>query len=128
MKLRQITTLLIFCAVLVGCDKELPLYNGEVLSRDGLLYKPNSTVPLTAKIVLFHENGQPENQYTVLKGKREGLSPQWYVTGQLRSEATYVSGKKEGIMSTWNKSGAWLSRSCFRDGDETYFSECENES
>ena len=73
MKLQLITTLLILCSVLMGCEKELPVYGGEVLYRDGMFYKPNSTVPLTARVEIFHENGQLKTQYTLIKGKQEGV-------------------------------------------------------
>jgi len=71
------------------------LENGELLERDGLLYKPNSTEPLTAKVEQFDENGQP------IDGKKEGLFQWWYDNGQLKQECTYVDGKLDGVKQNW---------------------------
>ncbi len=46
------------------------LENGKLLERDGLLYKPNSTEPLTAKVEQFDENGQLTIMYTAIDGKK----------------------------------------------------------
>ena len=54
----RLITLLLLCVALIGCEKELPVYSGEPLRRDGLLYKPNSNEPLTARVERYHENGQ----------------------------------------------------------------------
>jgi len=79
--------------VLVGCEKELPVYSGEPLRRDGLLYKPNSNEPLTARVERYYENGQLEILYTVIDGKKEGLQQQWHENGQLEKEFTLANGK-----------------------------------
>ncbi|HIE85421.1 MAG TPA: hypothetical protein EYP91_00950 [Gammaproteobacteria bacterium] len=77
------------------------LENGKLLERDGLLYKPNSTEPLTAKVEQFDENGQLTIMYTAIDGKKEGLFQWWYDNGQLKQECTYVDGKLEGLKQTW---------------------------
>ncbi|MGY8892458.1 MAG: toxin-antitoxin system YwqK family antitoxin [Pseudomonadales bacterium] len=149
MKLRLITTLLTLCFVLMGCNKELPVFDGEVLKRDGLLYKPDSTVPLTAKVEHFHENGQLKTQYTAIEGKREGLVKDWYENGQLYTESTwvkgelngvyrnwrengqlrqelpYVNGELEGLGNFWRENGQPLTPKCYKAGEETDMSYCE---
>jgi antitoxin component YwqK of YwqJK toxin-antitoxin module len=77
------------------------LENGELLERDGLLYKPNSTEPLTAKVEQFDENGQLTIMYTAIDGKKEGLFQWWYDNGQLKQECTYVEGENEGLVKTF---------------------------
>ncbi|HAT26457.1 MAG TPA: hypothetical protein DCS89_05550 [Gammaproteobacteria bacterium] len=77
------------------------LENGELLERDGLLYKPNSTEPLTAKVEQFDENGQLMIRYTAIDGKKEGLFQGWYDNGQLKQECTYVDGKLDGVKQNW---------------------------
>jgi antitoxin component YwqK of YwqJK toxin-antitoxin module len=149
MKLPLATTLLTLCFVLMGCNKELPVFDGEVLKRDGLLYKPDSTVPLTAKVEHFHENGQLKTQYTAIEGKREGLVKDWYENGQLYAESTwengeldglyrnwrengqlrqelpYVNGELEGLGNFWRENGQPLTPKCYKAGEETDMSYCE---
>jgi len=149
MKLPLATTLLTLCFVLMGCNKELPVFDGEVLKRDGLLYKPDSTVPLTAKVEHFHENGQLKTQYTAIEGKREGLVKDWYENGQLytksawvkgelngvyrnwrengqlRQELPYVNGELEGLGNFWRENGQPLTPKCYKAGEETDMSYCE---
>ena len=149
MKLPLATTLLTLCFVLMGCNKELPVFDGEVLKRDGLLYKPDSTVPLTAKVEHFHENGQLKTQYTAIEGQREGLVKDWYENGQLytksawvkgelngvyrnwrengqlRQELPYVNGELEGLGNFWRENGQPLTPKCYKAGEETDMSYCE---
>ena len=89
MKLR-LTTLLVLCSILVGCTEE---YSGVVLKRGGLLYKPNSTEPLTARVEQFHDNGRLHKTYTSVDGKKEGLERWWYDNGQLDAEKCYRAGE-----------------------------------
>ena len=149
MKLPLATTLLTVYFVLMGCNKELPVFDGEVLKRDGLLYKPDSTVPLTAKVEHFHENGQLKTQYTAIEGKREGLVKDWYENGQLYAESTWENGKLDGLYRNWRENGQlrqelpyvndklqgvgnfWrengqpLTPKCYKSGNETDMSYCE---
>ena len=74
----RLTILLVLCSILVGCEKELPIYSDKPLSRDGLLYKPNSNEPLTARVERYYENGQLEILYTAIDGKREGIQQKWH--------------------------------------------------
>ena len=149
MKLPLATTLLTLCFVLMGCNKELPVFDGEVLKRDGLLYKPDSTVPLTAKVEHFHKNGQLKTQYSAIEGKREGLVKDWYENGQLYTESTwmkgelngvyrnwrengqlrqelpYVNDKLQGVGNFWRENGQSLTPKCYKAGEETDMSYCE---
>jgi len=91
MKLR-LTTLLVLCSILVGCTEE---YSGVVLKRGGLLYKPNSTEPLTARVEQFHDNGRLHKTYTSVDRKLEGLDQWWWLeNGQLSSESCFRAGEK----------------------------------
>ena len=118
MKLRLITTLLILCSALMGCEKELPVYDGEVLYRDGMFYKPNSNVPLTAKVETYHENGQLKTQYTLIKGKKEGVLTVFYEDGQLNNKYALVNGKAEGVSKGWHQNGRLSFEATFVNGKE----------
>jgi antitoxin component YwqK of YwqJK toxin-antitoxin module len=124
MKLR-LTTLLVLCSILVGCTEE---YSGVVLKRGGLLYKPNSTEPLTARVEQFHDNGRLHKTYTSVDGKKEGLERWWHENGQLNRKTTYVDGKLEGLDQWWWLENTQLSsESCFRAGEKTDMSYCKKE-
>jgi len=89
----RLITLLLLTVVLIGCEKELPVYSGTPLDSGGILYKPNSNEPLTAGVERYYENGQLEILYTVIDGKKEGLQQQWHENGQLEKEFTLANGK-----------------------------------
>ena len=117
MKLRLITTLLILCSVLMGCEKELPVYDGEVLERDGLVYKPRSNVPLTAKVEGYHKNGQLWHEDTYVDGKKEGLAKNWYDNGQLFSRSSFSYGKPVGLRERWHRNGEIYQEATFVNGE-----------
>jgi hypothetical protein len=114
----RLTTLLLLCSILVGCEKELPVYSGETLERDGLFYKPNSNEPLTARVELYRENGQLKQVGNVVNGKREGLVQWWHDNGQLSQKATYVNGKREGLYQKWHKNGQLWQEATYVNGNE----------
>jgi hypothetical protein len=85
--------LLLLCVALVGCEKELPLYSGMPLVRDGLLYKPNSNEPLTARVEEYGKDGQLWAKYTVIDGKREGLHQDYWIDGYAFPSQCFKAGK-----------------------------------
>ena len=119
----RLTILLVLCSILVGCEKELPIYSDKPLSRDGLLYKPNSNEPLTARVERYYENGQLEILYTAIDGKREGIQQTWHENGQLKHKAPHVNGKSEGLLQNWHENGQpaitpWRGKESDRRGRE----------
>ena len=52
---------------------EPDLYEGKLLKRDGLLYKPGSLDPFTGKNVLWHHNSQLLRKGSYKDGKKDGL-------------------------------------------------------
>ena len=117
-------TILLLCIALVGCEKELPVYSDKPLRRDGVLYKPNSNEPLTARVERYHENGQLEILYTAIDGKKEGLLKQWHDNGQLWSELSYVNDKREGLFKHWGLNGETGRSRCYKADKETDMSYC----
>ena len=63
-------TLLLFS---LGGSGESEMYEGELLKRDGLLYKPGSLEPFTGKNVLWHRNSQLLRKGGYKDGKEDGL-------------------------------------------------------
>ena len=102
---KALLTILLLCS-LVACEGQRPeLTNPDIVERDGLLFVARSTEPLTADVVRWHENGQLDEQHTLIDGKREGLWRSWYVNGQLEVEKTYINGKQEGLRRLWHENG-----------------------
>ena len=110
--MRPITILLLGLA-LAGCEVESPVYSGEVLRRDGLLYKPNSDKPLTARVKRYHENGQLEILYTAVEGKPLGLKQNWHDSGQLGVRGLYVDGRRQGLFQFWYENGQLKARGTY---------------
>ena len=122
----RLIALLLLSVVLIGCEKELSVYSGKPLDRGGILYKPNSNTPLTAKVERYHENGQLKDLFTVIDGKLEGLHQVWLENVQLKVEVTYVNGKRDGIQQEWDEGGEPDGRSCYKADEKTDMSYCQN--
>ena len=102
---RALLTLLLLCS-LVACDsKRQELVDPEIVERDGIEYLARSTEPLTADVMQWRKNGQPQTQYTLIDGKREGLFRKWHNNGQLGGEGYYVKDKEEGLYRSWWENG-----------------------
>ena len=101
----RLLTLLLLCVTLTGHAQELPVYKGEILRRDGLSYKPFSNGPLTAKVEQYYDSGQLKALYTVIDGKKEGLTRYWHENGELEGQITYVNGEGEGLEKAWHENG-----------------------
>ena len=93
----RLITLLLLCVALVGCEKELPVFKGSPLEREGLFYAPNSTEPLTADVEEYYESGALKETFSLIAGTKQGLEQSWSEKGQLKKEQTYVKGKREGL-------------------------------
>ena len=121
----RLLTLLLLCVTLTGHAQELPVYKGEILKRDGLLYKPFSNGPLTAKVEQYSDSGQLKYLYTAIDGKREGLFSSWHENGQLGWETTYANDGVEGLYGRWHENGDLHSIKCFQGGEETDMPYCK---
>ena len=97
----RLITLLLLSLVLIGCEKELPVFKGSPLEREGLFYAPNSTEPLTANVEEYYESGALERIFALIDGAKQGLEQSWYEKGQLKKEQTFVNGKQEGLSEGW---------------------------
>ena len=62
----RLITLLLLSVVLIGCEKELPVFKGSPLYREGLFYAPNSTEPLTANVEEYYESGALKKTFSLL--------------------------------------------------------------
>ena len=58
--------------LLAGCQ-EPPPYEGELLKREGLWYKPRSVEPFSGTQVWWHGNGQLQLESNFKDGKYHGL-------------------------------------------------------
>jgi antitoxin component YwqK of YwqJK toxin-antitoxin module len=92
-------------------------------------------------LVVYHRNGQKNEDINVENGKRNGESTSWHKNGQIMEEAiyendikriknqwyengqkgsvrTYKNGKKDGEWSFWNFDGQKLFERNYKDGKE----------
>ena len=101
----RLITLLLLSVVLIGCEKELPVFKGSPLEREGLFYAPNSTEPLTADVEEYYESGALERTFALIDGAKQGLEQSWYEKGQLKKELKFVNGKQDGLFQQWHENG-----------------------
>ena len=53
----------------------------------------------------WYDNGQKEEEYTLVNGERDGLYQSWYSNGQKFTECTYVNGWIDGLYQRWHENG-----------------------
>ena len=74
---------------------EPDVYEGELLKRDGLLYKPGSLEPFTGKNVLWHHNSQLLRKGSYKDGKKDGLWEWFSKDGSMKTTKTWKNGVKQ---------------------------------
>ena len=57
------------------------MYNGDLLRRDGLGYKPRSVEPFSGINRTWNENGQLKHEYTLKDGEWNGEYGMWHENG-----------------------------------------------
>jgi antitoxin component YwqK of YwqJK toxin-antitoxin module len=113
----RLITLLMLSVVLIGCEKELPVFKGTPLERDGLFYAPNSTEPLTADVEEYYESGALKGTFSLLAGAKQGLEQSWSKNGQLLAELTFLDGKHHGVAQRWTESGRLYRKGTYLHGE-----------
>ena len=96
----MLKVLIIAISLLLASAAGAEVYEGHLLERDGLSYKPRSVEPFS------------------------GLQRGWSINGQLRLETNYKDGKREGLRRSWENNGVLTSELCFSNGEEVDISEC----
>ena len=141
-------TLLLFSLSGFG---ESEVYEGELLNRDGLVYKPRSLEPFTGKNVLWHRNsqllrkggyrdgkedglwefywnnGQLESKGNYSDGNRDGLWVFYWNNGQLENKGNYIDGNRDGLWEYYHKNGQLWAKGSYKDGKEDGLWECYEE-
>jgi Family of unknown function (DUF5758)/MORN repeat variant len=67
--------------------------------------------------ILWYENGQMRERYTVEDGKRYGLYELWYINGQMAVRYTYLNEQLDGLCERWYENGQSKSKHTFLKGN-----------
>ena len=101
--------LTILCLVLLSVhsysqeiiDEEFSRKSGlprnQLVERQGIKYKINSTTPFTGSSVVYHDNGQLWYRENYKDGKQDGLHEGFWSNGQLWIRTNYKDGKEDGL-------------------------------
>lgn len=87
------------------------VYEGRLLEREGVWYKPRFEKPFSGINRERYANGQLQYEHTYKNGKWNGLERWWHPNGELWQEVTYKDGKSEGVWKLWYEDGQ-LRREC----------------
>ena len=140
--------LVLMVTLLLAAGCEQPVYEGELLLRKGVFYKPNETTGFTGvhrtsygsgqlraeatfkngtgegPFKMWYENGQLQLEATFKNGKEEGLARWWHENGQLKEEITYKNHKEEGLARAWDENGQDTAEYCYSKGEQVDMSNC----
>ena len=121
--------LLTLLLILTGCEKllEPEVYEGELLNRDGLVYKPRSLEPFTGKNVLWHRYSQLLRKGGYRDGKEDGLWEFYWNNGQLENKGNYIDGNRDGLWEYYHENGQPWAKGSYKDGKEDGLWECYEE-
>ena len=86
--------------------------------EDGLYYKSGAETAFTGVGLVYHSNGQKEQQGKIEAGKQTGPWKIWHPNGQLHWEGRYKDGKRDGVWTRYNETGAKAKESTWEEGIE----------
>ena len=84
--------------------------------EDGLYYKSGAETAFTGDGLVYHPNGQKEQQGKIEAGKQTGSWEIWHANGQLSWEGNYKDGKKEGVWTQYDEDGTNAGESTWEEG------------
>ena len=84
--------------------------------EDGLYYKSGAETAFTGVGLVYHSNGQKEQQGKIEAGKQIGSWKIWHANGQLSWEGSYKDGKKEGVWTQYDEDGTNAGESTWEEG------------
>ena len=84
--------------------------------EDGLYYKSGAETTFTGDGLVYHPNGQKEQQGKIEAGKQTGSWKIWHANGQLSWEGSYKDGKKEGVWTQYDEDGTNAGESTWEEG------------
>ncbi len=73
------------------------LPRNQLVERQGIKYKINSTIPFTGSSVVYHDNGQLWYRENYKDGKPDGLQEGFWSNGQLWFRQNWKDGKPDGL-------------------------------
>ncbi|MDB9805607.1 hypothetical protein OAC12_05655, partial [Porticoccaceae bacterium] len=58
-------------------------------------------------------------------GKKHGLHEIFYENGQIKKKENYIDGERDGLFESYQRNGQLDSEICYKNGQETDMSYCE---
>jgi hypothetical protein len=86
--------------------------------EDGLYYKTGAETAFTGDGLVYHPNGEKEQEGKIEAGKQTGPWKIWHANGQLHWEGSYKDGKKEGAWTRFDEEGVKTKESTWEEGVE----------
>ena len=86
--------------------------------EDGLYYKTGAETAFTGDGLVYHPNGEKEQEGKIEAGKQTGPWKIWHANGQLHWKGSYKDGKKEGVWTRFDKEGVKAKESTWEEGVE----------
>ena len=110
--------LLTLLLILTGCEKllEPEVYEGKLVERDNLFYKPNSLEPFTGEKIDWYENGQLKAKGSFIDGKRDGFWEFRKEWGMLEEKGNYIDGNRDGLWEGYHTDGGLRTTVSYIDG------------
>lgn len=91
------------------------LDNSEVVFKNGLAYKKQSSDPFTENVVTNYRNGQKKIEAHFKEGLQDGLTTEWYENGTKKREVAYKKNKLNGLSVSWYENGKMQSKVQYKD-------------
>ena len=110
--------LIILCLVLLSSysySEEVP-YN-QLVERQGITYKINSTTPFTGSSVSYHENGQLSTKVNIKNGIPDGLWEGFYENGQLKERGNIKDLEQDGLWEYFDDGGNLTKTEEYKGGE-----------
>lgn len=79
-------------------------------------YDDDEKIPITGKVIGYHENGNLKTELIFENGKMNGVQKWWHENGHISCEQNWKNGKENGLFRYWNLKGDITTRSGYKNG------------
>ena len=126
MTLKKLLTVL--CLIVVSSlSFSETIQQHQLVEKDGLVYKKDSTQPFTGSIMDVYDNFQIMGTGTYKDGKREGMWISFWKNGNIQGEGKFKDGKPNGLSESFYENGQLKERKTYKEGKEEGLVEQFNE-
>ena len=90
---------------------------GQLVLRQGRMYRRNQSEPFTGALVERYPNGTLKSRSRLVAGFMDGISEGWYTNGQMEVREHFQAGVSHGLRTKWYEQGKLLSETTIREGE-----------